>query len=106
MADLLDIQMLRDTFVRPFYLGLLHGNFTRPAEVESDITRKAANAAWTISDEQLETLLNEREWRGRLCAAWFVGLTRRANFVPLIGTRLLASEMVYSGQATARRWRS
>jgi hypothetical protein len=42
--------------------------------------------------------LDEREWRGRLCAAWFIGLSKRASFVPSIGQLLLASETVYAGQ--------
>jgi hypothetical protein len=98
-ADPPDIRTLRDIFVRPFYLRLLHGNFTRPREAEGgNIGQEIAAAARTISDEQIEMLLNEREWRGRLCAAWFIGLCGRASFVPSIGKLLLASEMVYAGE--------
>ena len=98
-TDPLEIRTLRDTFVRPFYLRLLHGNFTRPHEADSGSLRQEIEAAArTISDEQIERLLNEREWRGRLCAAWFIGLSKRARFVPSIGELLLASEMVYAGE--------
>lgn len=90
---------LRNTFVRPFYLSLLHANFRRPDRADGSGIRQAiVNAANTISDEQIERLLIEREWRGRLCAAWFIGLSKRTRFVNLIGKLLLASEMVYSGQ--------
>jgi Family of unknown function (DUF6000) len=90
---------LRDTFVRPFYLQLLRANFTRANEAEAGSFRKAIlTAASTISNEQITRLLIEREWRGRLSAAWFVGLKNRGNFIPSIRKLLLASEMVYAGQ--------
>lgn len=90
---------LRDRFVRPFYLQLLRGNFTRGTEAEGHDFRQAIAASATIvSDDQILRLLTEREWRGRLSAAWFVGLSGRTSFVPSIGKLLLASEMVYAGQ--------
>jgi hypothetical protein len=61
----LDIRALRDTFVRPFYLGLLHGNFRRPAEDQGVALREAIiTSANEISDDQIACLLTEREWRG------------------------------------------
>jgi hypothetical protein len=104
-ADPLEIPTVRDIFVRPFYLRLLHGNFTRPRAADGgSLAQEIVAAARTISDEQIEKLLDEREWRGRLCAAWFIGLSKRASFVPSIGQLLLASEMVYAGEDIA--WRS
>jgi len=98
-GDLLEMRTLRDTFVCPFYLRLLHGNFTRPRDAAGGSLRPdIAAAASTISDEQIERLLIEREWRGRLCAAWFTGLSKRASFVPSIGELLLASEVVCAGE--------
>ena len=90
---------MRDAFVAPFYLRFLHGNFTRANEVEGAAFRQAvATAASEISDDQITCLLTEREWRGRLCAGWFVGLSGRFEFIPRISELLLASEMVYAGQ--------
>jgi hypothetical protein len=95
----LDIPALRDAFVRPLYLRLLHGNFTHLSEADGDgFRRAAAKAASAISDEQIRRLLTEREWRGRLCAAWFIGLRHRASFIRLIAEMLLASEFCYAGQ--------
>lgn len=99
LTDPLGIRPLQDAFVRPFYLRLLHGNFVYPREGDDgSLRQKIAAAASTISDQQIERLLKEREWRGRLCAAWFTALGKRASFVPLIGELLLASELVYAGQ--------
>jgi hypothetical protein len=95
----LEISTLRDMFIRRYYLRLLHGNFTLPRESDgSSLRQEITAAARTISDEQIERLLSEREWRGRLCAAWFIGLSKRASYVPSIGKLLLASEIVYAGQ--------
>lgn len=90
--------MLRDTFVRPFYLGLLHGNLIHFDKYKiSAFSTELQAAATSISDEQLGHLLN-LSWHGRLCAGWFIGLTKRASFVRLIGEMLLASESVFAGQ--------
>jgi hypothetical protein len=88
---------LRDTFVRPYYLSLLHGNFTS-GDQNGSVGARISEAARTISDEQIERLLAEREWRGRLCAAWFVGLTKRRSFTLPIADLLMASAQVYAGQ--------
>jgi hypothetical protein len=93
------VQTAWELFVVPFYLDLLHGNFAFPRKADEGSIRQAvAAAARTISDEQIKLLLDEPGWRDRLCAAWFVGLSRRDRFVPSIGKLLLASELVYAGQ--------
>ncbi|HTX48079.1 MAG TPA: DUF6000 family protein, partial [Caulobacteraceae bacterium] len=89
---------VRDEFVRPFYLKLLHGNFAHRNQGKDEFDRLLANAASAISDDQLSRLLEEKEWRGRLCAAWFIALSSRTPFVRSIGEKLLASELVYAGQ--------
>ena len=95
----LEIQALREAFVYPFCLRLLHGNFTTLNEADGEVFRRlVADATCAISDEQIKRLLTEREWRGRLCAAWFIGLSHRASFLPVIGEMYLASEVVYAGQ--------
>jgi hypothetical protein len=95
----LEIHVLRDAFVRPLYLRLLHGNFTHLSEADGEgFRRAAASAASAISDEQIRRLLTERDWRPRLCAAWFTGLSNRTSFIRLIAEMLLASEFCYAGQ--------
>jgi hypothetical protein len=94
-----ELRALHDTFVRPFYLKLLGGNMILLDEVEgADFRRRLVNAARDISDKQLETLFIEREWRGRLSAAWLTGLSDRIGLVSTIGELLLRSEVVYAGR--------
>jgi hypothetical protein len=83
--------------VRPFYLSLLGANFTRPRDSE-DFRKRLGEATIAISDRQIDQLLAAPEWRGRLAASWFVGLTRRSQFVGPIIDLLVASELVYAGQ--------
>jgi hypothetical protein len=98
-SELDDTRQLRDVFVRPYYLRLLHGNFIwKKAGTDYPSAEQISDAARTISDSQIQELLQRREWRGRLAAAWYVGLTARTNFVDQIADLLLASEMTYSGQ--------
>jgi len=97
MDDLRETAHLRETFVKPYYLKL-GGNFIRSFGDDDELRRRIVEAAQTISDQDLERLLQVREWRGRLTAAWFIGLTRRASFVQQIADLLLSSEMVYAGQ--------
>ena len=87
---------LRDAFVRPFYLSLLHANFLHK-EGSSDLAARISDAGRTISDDQIGRLFGEPDWRGRLCAGWFVGLTKRHRFVQPIANLLIASAQTYAG---------
>jgi hypothetical protein len=90
---------LREKFVKPLYLRLLHANFARKEiEGSEDTSARIAEAARTISDEEIERLLRMPEWRGRLVAGWCVGLSRRTHFVDEIAELLLASKQTYAGQ--------
>lgn len=98
-ADLLATAPLRDSFVRPFYLSLLGGRFTRTdARGGEGFAKRIEEAACAISDDQIERLLGQEEWRGRLAAAWFVGLSKRSKFVRRIADLLISSEVTYAGQ--------
>ncbi len=86
---------LQERFVNRLYLSLLNGNFIRDGDV--GVALSAADAARTISDLQIEQLLGEWDWRTRLCAAWFIGLSRRTHFVSRIGA-LLEGDTGYDRQ--------
>jgi hypothetical protein len=86
-------------YVRPFYLSLLHANFTSTDLGYDDAhSQRIANAAGAISDGQIKRLLGLPEWRSRLSAAWFTGLSRRAKFVESLGTLLLERRLGYASQ--------
>jgi hypothetical protein len=90
---------LREEFVTPVYLSLLNANFLRTDELDNlPVLSQIRTFSDKISDEQINKLLRLREWRGRLVAAWLVGLSGRQNFVDEIGKLLLVSEVTYSGQ--------
>jgi len=94
-----ELRLLRDEFVQPFYGALLHANFAlEQARYSVTLSAQIGAAARAVSDPQLQLLLEQREWRGRLTAAWFVGLTGRARFVAKLAELLLASELTYAGQ--------
>ena len=102
-----ETRAIREEFVQPIYLSLLHANFARrsvaapfgkPESELATIRTKIVFAARTVSDEQLKRLLSIREWRGRLVVGWLVGLSKRVAFVDEIADILLASETVYAGQ--------
>ena len=98
LTDSVELNGLRDTYVRPFYLRLGMNMVQLDAVEGASFRRALVRAASDISDEQIERLLIEREWRGRLSAAWLIGLSKRTGFVSTIGELLLRSELVYAGE--------
>ncbi|WP_409474974.1 DUF6000 family protein [Streptomyces sp. HC307] len=96
------------------YLELLHGNFMRLKDAEGErrrlvplfkdrggprgrFLRQLADAARTITDEELTALL-EVGWRPRLTAAWLIGFDPREQFRDRLGALLLDSEVCFAGQ--------
>lgn len=99
LALLDETRALREQFVRPLYLSLLHANFIQRPTGDPEIIRsQIATAASVISDEQISRLLMTREWRGRLVAGWCVGLSGRVAFVDEIAALLIESSQTYAGQ--------
>lgn len=86
-------------FVGPLYLSFLHGNAAKQIVADKSAFLVAAREAGdTISDAQLSDLLQYREWRGRLTAAWLAGLGNRLNHEEKMAALLLTSELCYAGQ--------
>ena len=88
MADEASDELLQ-LYVRPCYLKLLNGNFAA-SEQDGDghFPAYLALAARTITSAQLRRFLRDQDWRTRLTAAWFAGLTGRIALVGVL-TRLL-----------------
>src|SRR5262249_18538676 len=94
-----ELRLLRERLGQPFFSALFPANFAlEQARYTAALSAQIGAAARAISDTQLYLLLEQREWRGRLTAAWFVGLTGRARFVAKLAELLLASELTYAGQ--------
>jgi Family of unknown function (DUF6000) len=97
--DPLEFEAILTEYVAPFYLSLLHGNIMRKdAKHALGLPALLSTAAKQITDAQLNCLLNEREWRGRLTAGWFIALTKRSSFVEKITGLLLASGQAFAGE--------
>ena len=98
-AFLEETRLLREQFVKPLCLSLLHANLIRRTAGESEIIRfQLIETARMISNEQISSLLKVREWRGRLVAGWCIGLSGRVAFVDEIAKLLIESQMTYAGQ--------
>ncbi|MEV6595754.1 DUF6000 family protein [Actinoplanes sp. NPDC051346] len=84
------------------YLDLLNGNFIdRPDGGSAEFISALKQDAEQVSDAELTFLLQIGgfpEWRGRLTAAWLVGLGQRTQFRDSIGELLLESRVCFSGQ--------
>jgi hypothetical protein len=86
------------SFVRPNYHALFDGRF-----IHRDVdARRIIRAARAISNSQLRRLLKTREYRGRFAASWYIGLTRRSQFVDQIAELLREGDLFYAGQGDWR----
>jgi hypothetical protein len=84
--------------IAPYYLKLLHGNLRRLKTEDLALLDDLRRVSRTISDDELNQLLAAPNWRARLCGAWFIGLSRRTQFVGRLGALLLESAAVYAAQ--------
>lgn len=90
---------IRGTWVKPFYMEMLHGNCLRLPEAEqARWVGQLLDASAKIDRAALEWLLSEDEWRGNMAGSWFAGISGRSDLSPLITDRFLASKLTYAGQ--------
>jgi hypothetical protein len=96
MDDREDDRHLHEAFVAPFYLSLLNSGFVFMDRNQSKAFRQQLLAvARSITDEQIRSLLEIRDWRDRLAAGWFAGISRRVQLVDDIGNYLTAINEEY-----------
>jgi Family of unknown function (DUF6000) len=84
----------------PFYLQFLHGNYVNllKGEEQQNFIALVKQAIKEINDNAIADLLHGRGWREKLTGAWFSGLTGRTQFQDRIGSLLIESSSVYSGE--------
>jgi hypothetical protein len=78
---------------------LLHGNFQlmMPPPQRATFLQQLVEDSTTSTDDELAELLDS-DWRGRIAAAWLIGVGRRGQFRERVGELLLASQLVFAGQ--------
>ena len=74
-------------WVKPFYMKVLHGNYTALQGEELDDFVSSANQALSHIDKSVvERLLLSEGWRERLTGSWFAGLKGWDQFEDIIGS--------------------
>ncbi|RTQ52400.1 hypothetical protein EJV47_05135 [Hymenobacter gummosus] len=87
------------TWVAPFYLRLLHGNYAHQDSAEQ---QQAFDAAVRVALPRLTPAVVSRlldgGWRERLTGSWLAGLRGWRQYTDHLGALLLASSGNYAGQ--------
>lgn len=92
-----------DQWVKPFYMQILHGNYTTTKGIMSQPDRFVTDvrrALQEITPDIAERLISGH-WRESITGSWFAGLNRIELCRSQIGERLLESQMCYAGQSHA-----
>jgi hypothetical protein len=99
-----DIAELRDRWVAPLYLQLLHGNFRRKLlaeELTNDrehTLKRFRGCVNEVTPTIVATLIRQPEWRARLVGSWYAGLRGWVQFRDELGGMLIESQMCFAGQ--------
>ena len=104
MDDSLDIQR----WAVPFYMNFLHASFTsaqtrfgaptKSNQSQSEWISSVRDALAHITREIVGDLLCDRNWRTRICGAYFCGLKRWDEFTLPIGNALVKNELGFCDQ--------
>lgn len=92
---------LTSRFVVPFYLLILHGNYSSDGFVRErdEFVREAKDARKFINEAVIDWLLEAQDWRPRISGAWFCGVMKWRKYIAEIGKLLIASRYGFAGQA-------
>lgn len=96
--------ILINKWVKPFYLTVLHANYTSPNLLDD---REQAQFVKGVKERLSEITpstamkLIRGHWREAIVGSWFAGLKKLPGCQGAIGQRLLASETCYAGQSHA-----
>ncbi|MEZ4888534.1 MAG: DUF6000 family protein [Chitinophagales bacterium] len=87
-------QLFRRKWVIPFYLKL-HRN-------DNEWINKIVGIYQEISDEVILKNLGDFNWRTRSIGAFFAAIKDKSEFIEIIGTHLIKSEVCYAGRTYAK----
>jgi hypothetical protein len=86
------------TWVAPFYLQILNGNYRHSSAEEQLLFTQRVKAALPDFTTAVATDLLGRYWRERLTGSWFCGIKGYSHLESIIGELLLVSTTCYAGQ--------
>jgi hypothetical protein len=87
------------TWVNPFYLQILHGNYRHSYNVEEQLRfNQQVKAVLPDFSTEIATDLLSRYWREQITGSWFCGIKGYTHLGPVIGELLLTSNTCYAGQ--------
>jgi hypothetical protein len=86
-------------WVAPYYMKILHGNYTSLKSLEQETFNRKVKEALPILNEIVVSRLLSGGWREQITGSWFCGLKRWNQFAEPIGKALVASEVTYAGQS-------
>ncbi len=98
-------QHLYATFVEPFYMLVLHGNYgpllvaTEDSERRQNFIRRVRTTLEIVDRGVVDFLFQDGHWRGCMAAGWFCVLKGWRQYSDLMGHLLLPSRHCYAGQA-------
>ena len=103
VADFIDYPFqVSQQFVFPFYGGMLHANCLRFDDTERAAWVRDLQVAASAPDpDTAATVLDTREWRGRMAMSWMIGMNGWHEFTPDLCRLMRASELTYAGQGYA-----
>lgn len=87
-------QSFREEWVIPFYFGLSRN--------DEEWINKIAKLYPKISDEIILKNLGDSNWRTRSTGAFFAAVKDKREYIEIIGTHLIKSEVCYAGRTYAK----
>ena len=82
-----------DKWVNPFYMKIGHAR----GHLDQDWFKRLSDIKCEITPGVIEKNLGDFNWRTRQTGAFFAAITEQRQFVDVIGTHLLKSEVCYAG---------
>lgn len=89
-------EYIREHYVKPLYLKVLHGNFLGIKDVDAFVETTRV-ALYEVTDKELIQMYN-CYWRDTITASWLCGIGRFSQHLKKIETLLMPSQTSYAGQ--------